>query len=308
MSKRSVVSSDKDSVVSPDKDSVVSPDKDSMVSPDKDSMVSPDKDSVVSPDKSSLRSLENTLISEATPAWLRLKALTGARIALGRTGVSLPTKDILEFRMAHARARDAVHTALDIKPLFKALVGKGFAPVTVASQAADRHTFLLRPDLGRRLSVASAQTLTSLRHDTQRPLPSLAFVVADGLSAQAIQGHALALLEALLLELPHVQDSAVVIATQARVALGDEVGEILGAELVVVLIGERPGLSAPDSMSAYLTWHPKVGRTDVERNCISNIRLEGLSYAESAQKLAWLIRQAKVLGKSGVELKEESAS
>ena len=99
-----------------------------------------------------------------------------------------------------------------------------------------------------------------------------------------------------------------VLATQARVALGDEIGEILGAEVVVVLIGERPGLSAPDSMSAYLTWHPKVGRTDVERNCLSNIRLEGLSYIEAAQKLAWLIRQAKVLGKSGVELKEESAS
>jgi ethanolamine ammonia-lyase small subunit len=139
-------------------------------------------------------------------------------------------------------------------------------------------------------------------------LPSLAFVIADGLSAQAIQTHALQLLETLRLQLPQIQESAVVIATQARVALGDEIGEILGAELVVVLIGERPGLSAPDSMSAYLTWHPKVGRTDVERNCISNIRLEGLAYAEAAQKLAWLIRQAKVLGKSGVELKEESES
>ncbi|MEI8400521.1 MAG: ethanolamine ammonia-lyase subunit EutC [Alcaligenaceae bacterium] len=258
------------------------------------------KRSVVSPDKA--------LISEATPAWLKLKELTGARIALGRTGVSLPTKDILEFRMAHARARDAVHTALEIEPLFKALVSKGFAPVTVASQAVDRHTFLLRPDLGRRLSVATAQTLTISSHDTKQPLPSLAFVIADGLSAQAIQAHALALLEALRLELPQVQEAAVVLATQARVALGDEIGEILGAELVVVLIGERPGLSAPDSMSAYLTWHPKVGRTDVERNCISNIRIEGLSYAEAAQKLAWLIKQAKVLGKSGVELKEESES
>jgi len=178
----------------------------------------------------------------------------------------------------------------------------------VASQAVDRHTFLLRPDLGRRLSVATAQTLTISSHDTKQPLPSLAFVIADGLSAQAIQAHALALLEALRLELPQVQEAAVVLATQARVALGDEIGEILGAELVVVLIGERPGLSAPDSMSAYLTWHPKVGRTDVERNCISNIRIEGLSYAEAAQKLAWLIKQAKVLGKSGVELKEESES
>ena len=263
---------------------------------------------ILSLERAPMPSPDNTLISEATPAWLKLKELTGARIALGRTGVSLPTKDILEFRMAHARARDAVHTALEIEPLFKGLASRGFAPITVASQAADRHTFLLRPDLGRRLSVDSSQTLTNLSNDTKQALPNLAFVIADGLSAQAIQRHALALLEALRIELPQVQEAAVVLATQARVALGDEIGEILGAELVVVLIGERPGLSAPDSMSAYLTWQPKLGRTDVERNCISNIRLEGLNYAEAAQKLAWLIRQAKVLGKSGVELKEESAS
>ena len=300
MSKRSVVSPNNASVATSDKTALVSPDKPIAASSNKAAVASPDNPSLVSPNKA--------LISEATPAWLKLKELTGARIALGRTGVSLPTKDVLEFRMAHARARDAVHTALDIEPLFKALVGKGFAPVTVATQAADRHTFLLRPDLGRRLSVDSAQTLTNLSNNTKQPLPSLAFVIADGLSAQAIQGHALALLEALRLELPQVQEATVVLATQARVALGDEIGEIFGAELVVVLIGERPGLSAPDSMSAYLTWHPKVGRTDVERNCLSNIRLEGLSYIEAAQKLAWLIRQAKVLGKSGVELKEESAS
>jgi ethanolamine ammonia-lyase small subunit len=269
---------------------------------------SPNKAALALPDNSSLVSSNKAFVSDATPAWLKLKELTGARIALGRTGVSLPTKDILEFRMAHARARDAVHTALEIEPLFKALVGKGFEPITVASQANDRHTFLLRPDLGRRLSVASAQTLTTLSQDAKRPLPSLAFVIADGLSAQAIQRHALQFLETLRLILPQVQEAAVVLATQARVALGDEIGEILGAELVVVLIGERPGLSAPDSMSAYLTWHPKVGRTDVERNCLSNIRLEGLNYAEAAQKLAWLIKQAKVLGKSGVELKEESES
>jgi len=279
-----------------------------VVSLEKASVASSDKALVVSSDQAPVLSPNKAFISEATPAWLKLKELTGARIALGRTGVSLPTKDILEFRMAHARARDAVHTALEIAPLLKGLASRGFAPITVASQAVDRHTFLLRPDLGRRLSVDSAQNLTNLSNDTKQPLPSLAFVIADGLSAQAIQTHALQLLEALRLELPQVQEAAVVLATQARVALGDEIGEILGAELVVVLIGERPGLSAPDSMSAYLTWHPKVGRTDVERNCISNIRLEGLSYTEAAQKLAWLIRQAKVLGKSGVDLKEESES
>ena len=295
-------------MASPNKASMVVPDKAPELSPDKAVVASIDNAPILSPERAPSPSPDNTLILEATPAWLKLKELTGARIALGRTGVSLPTKDILEFRMAHARARDAVHTALEIEPLLKGLANRGFAPITVASQAADRHTFLLRPDLGRRLSVESTQTLTSLRHNTQRLLPNLAFVIADGLSAQAIQRHALALLEALRLELPQVQEAAVAIATQARVALGDEIGEILGAELVVVLIGERPGLSAPDSMSAYLTWQPKVGRTDVERNCISNIRLEGLSYTEAAQKLAWLIRQAKLLGKSGVELKEESAS
>lgn len=287
---------------------MVVPDKAPELSPDKAVVASIDNAPILSPERAPMPSPDNTLISEATPAWLKLKELTAARIALGRTGVSLPTKDILEFRMAHARARDAVHTALEIEPLLKGLASRGFAPITVASQAADRHTFLLRPDLGRRLSVDSAQTLTNLSKDTKQALPNLAFVIADGLSAQAIQRHALALLEALRIELPQVQEAAVVLATQARVALGDEIGEILGAELVVVLIGERPGLSAPDSMSAYLTWQPKVGRTDVERNCISNIRLEGLNYAEAAQKLAWLIRQAKVLGKSGVELKEESAS
>ena len=290
------------------KHSVVSPEKASVASATKASVMSSDQASIASSTKAPVLSSNNTLISEATPAWLKLKELTSARIALGRTGVSLPTKDILEFRMAHARARDAVHTALEVEPLFKTLVSQGFAPVTVASQAIDRNTFLLRPDLGRRLSVASAHALTTLCQDAKRPLPSLAFVIADGLSAQAIQTHALQLLEALRLELPQVHEAAVVLATQARVALGDEIGEILGAEIVVVLIGERPGLSAPDSMSAYLTWHPKVGRTDVERNCISNIRFEGLRYAEAAQKLAWLIRQAKTLGKSGVELKEESVS
>ena len=295
-------------MVPPNNASMVSAGKASAVSHGNASLVSADKAALLSPDKAALASPNKAFISEATPAWLKLKELTGARIALGRTGVSLPTKDILEFRMAHARARDAVHTALEIEPLRMALVGKGFEPISVASQAVDRHTFLLRPDLGRRLSVDSAQTLTNLSNNTKQPLPSLAFVIADGLSAQAIQGHALAFLEALRLELPQVQEAAIVLATQARVALGDEVGEILGAELVVVLIGERPGLSAPDSMSAYLTWHPKVGRTDVERNCLSNIRLEGLSYIEAAQKLAWLIRQAKVLGKSGVELKEGSES
>jgi ethanolamine ammonia-lyase small subunit len=295
-------------MASPNKASMVVPDKAPELSPDKAVVASIDNAPILSPERAPMPSPDNTLISEATPAWLKLKELTAARIALGRTGVSLPTKDILEFRMAHARARDAVHTALEIEPLLKGLASRGFAPITVASQAADRHTFLLRPDLGRRLSVDSAQTLTNLSKDTKQALPNLAFVIADGLSAQAIQRHALALLEALRIELPQVQEAAVVLATQARVALGDEIGEILGAELVVVLIGERPGLSAPDSMSAYLTWQPKVGRTDVERNCISNIRLEGLNYAEAAQKLAWLIRQAKVLGKSGVELKEESAS
>ena len=243
---------------------------------------------------------------EATPAWSALKEFTRARIALGRTGVSLPTNELLEFRLAHARARDAVHEALDVEMLTQGLVHMGLDPIAVSSRAENREHYLLRPDLGRRLSDIGIRTLEeSVRKARVSPC-AIAFVVADGLSARAVQTHALPTLKALQALGSPLDTSAAIVATQARVALGDEIGEVLGAEIVVVLIGERPGLSAPDSMGIYMTWHPKVGRNDSERNCISNIRHEGLSYAGAAQKLAWLITQARVLCKTGVDLKEAS--
>jgi ethanolamine ammonia-lyase small subunit len=228
-----------------------------------------------------------------------------ARIALGRAGASLPTAEWLRFAEAHALARDAVHTALDVPALCAALQQHGFEPGIVASAAADRATYLRRPDLGRRLAPASAALLRS------QPL-GLVVVLADGLSARATQAHALPLLLALRSQLEAAGGgagesiSAVIVATQARVALGDEVGELLGARAVLVLIGERPGLSSPDSLGAYLTWAPRRGRSDAERNCVSNIRPEGQPPAQAAARLAWLLGAARRLGGTGVALKDES--
>jgi ethanolamine ammonia-lyase small subunit len=224
-----------------------------------------------------------------------------ARIALGRSGVSLPTAEWLRFAEAHALARDAVHTSLDVTALAAGLRHHGIEPAVVASAAADRATYLRRPDLGRRLCDADAALLMPASGD-------LAVVLADGLSARATQAHALPLLLALRAHLEAAGDSigAVVVATQARVALGDEVGERLGARAVLVLIGERPGLSSPDSLGAYLTWAPRVGRSDAERNCVSNIRPEGQPPAVAAARLAWLLGAARRLGATGVALKDES--
>jgi ethanolamine ammonia-lyase small subunit len=230
-------------------------------------------------------------VSEAPSRWLDLRRFTRARIALGRSGNALPTGAHLAFQAAHAAARDAVHAALDVDALQAALGGES---VIVASAAADRRDYLLRPDRGRRLAAGT-------RLD---PRPGcLAFVVCDGLCATAVQRHAapmLALVRA-------VCDGPVVIATQGRVGLGDAIGEALGAEAVCLLIGERPGLSSPDSMGAYLTWQPRAGRTDAERNCISNIRPDGLAIAEAARKLLWLIGEMRRLRLSGVALKDEEA-
>jgi ethanolamine ammonia-lyase small subunit len=242
-------------------------------------------------------------MSHVPDPWNSLRAHTMARIALGRAGASLPTTEWLRFAEAHALARDAVHTALDVLALCAGLQQHGFEPGVVASAAADRATYLRRPDLGRRLAHASAAQL--------RPQPpGLVVVLADGLSARATQVHALPLLLALRSQLEALGTgeaiAAVVVATQARVALGDEVGERLGARAVLVLIGERPGLSSPDSLGAYLTWAPRSGRSDAERNCVSNIRPEGQPPAQAAARLAWLLGAARRLGGTGVALKDES--
>lgn len=228
----------------------------------------------------------------APTLWRGLRRFTDARVGLGRSGTALPTAAHLDFQEAHARARDAVWSALDVPALATAID----RPVTlVHSNAPDRRTYLLRPDLGRRLVDG-----TALPHAPG----SIAFVIADGLCAIGVQRHAPSVLERLLpmLSLPA---GPIVIAEQARVALGDDIAERIGAAAVVVMIGERPGLSATDSLGLYITWAPRRGRTDAERNCISNIRPGGMSYDDAAAKTAWLLRAAQGFGATGVTLKDE---
>lgn len=238
--------------------------------------------------------------------WQRLQSLTNARVALGRAGVSLPTREVLRFGTAHAQARDAVHQALDVDLLAGELHADGFRTLAVHSQAADRATYLRRPDRGRSLDPACAKALAERGQSLWPTRPRLAIVVADGLSSLATRRHAPPFLATLLAYIPDLRSQPVIIASQARVALGDEIGHLLGAEQVVVLIGERPGLSSPDSLGLYLTAAPRPGLNDAQRNCISNVRPEGLSYADAARKLAYLIDGARRLGRTGVDLKDDS--
>jgi ethanolamine ammonia-lyase small subunit len=227
--------------------------------------------------------------------WQVLRGATRARVALGRAGDGLPTARELEFRAAHAAARDAVHTPLD-----PAVVRAGLPAVEVLevrSAAPDRTTYLQRPDLGRRLEEGTS--LPGGAYD-------LALVLADGLSPRAVHEHGPATVTAVLERLPDWSVAPVVLASQARVALGDEVGAALGARAVVVLVGERPGLSSADSLGLYLTWAPRPGRADSERNCISNVRPpHGLGYAQAADTLVALLGAARELGATGVALKDE---
>jgi ethanolamine ammonia-lyase small subunit len=234
--------------------------------------------------------------------WQALRRFTQARIALGRTGNSLPTEPLLAFNLSHAQARDAVHHPLDAQALHDALRAQGFASLDVHSAAPDREHYLRRPDLGRRLSDESRGTLAQFNGAQ----PDIVFVIADGLSAFAASRQAIPLLTEVRTKLADWQLAPVVVARQARVALGDEIGEILRAKFVAMLIGERPGLSSPDSLGIYLTYEPRVGRTDAERNCISNVRPEGLGYAAAAHKLHHLLTQARRLQLTGVGLKDDS--
>ncbi|MGA0602993.1 ethanolamine ammonia-lyase subunit EutC [Caulobacter sp. KR2-114] len=238
------------------------------------------------------------MAAEPTELALRLRRLTLARVGLGRSGASQTTADALAFALAHARARDAVHDALDAEALAEAFAVLGHAVIQVRSAAPDRRGYLLRPDLGRTLAADAVL-------DAAGPF-DLAVVAADGLSARAVQAHAAPLLAALAPRLEGLTLSPVVIAHQARVALGDAIGARLLARAVLVLIGERPGLSSPDSLGAYLTFDPREGRTDAERNCVSNIRPEGLGYEAAAVRLAWLVREALGRRLTGVGLKDES--
>jgi len=242
-----------------------------------------------------------------------LGRFTPARVGLRRTGNSLATAEILDFQLAHARARDAVHAALQPANLAAALRGLGWptpqSPVcALHSEAADRRTYLQRPDLGRRLDAASRDRLASLRGEDGSASYDLCIVVVDGLSALAIERHVYTLLGELSALLhnswPSIRVAQITIVEQGRVAVGDEVGMMLGAKLVVVLIGERPGLSSPDSLGAYITWNPRPRITDAQRNCISNIRHEGLSYKDAAARLAYYILEAHRLEQTGVALKD----
>jgi len=236
--------------------------------------------------------------------WETLRQFTAARIALGRTGSSLPTAELLKFGLAHAQARDAVHLPFASEELEIPLQQLGLSTLTVTSAAADRATYLCRPDLGRKLSTGSRDMLS---HHGDKPADVM-LVVADGLSSKAVHRQAVPLIAALLpyLHLLDLTLGPVVLAHQSRVALGDDIAEVMQAKAVVMLIGERPGLSSPDSLGIYMTWGPHIQRLESERNCISNVRPEGLDYPQAAFKLAWLLEQAFQRQLSGVNLKDES--
>jgi ethanolamine ammonia-lyase small subunit len=233
-----------------------------------------------------------------------LRELTPARVALGRAGASLPTAAMLDFTLAHARARDAVHAAFDVAAITSGLGDLGIEALAVHSRVENRQDYLRRPDLGRTLDPESQHLLAGRSGGACR----LAIVIGDGLSPTAVNAHAIHVVRSLIprLAAETIEIGHAVVATGARVALGDEIGAIIGAQMIVMLIGERPGLSAPDSLGAYLTFAPSPGVTDAERNCVSNIHGAGLGYEEAAFRIAWLIREGLGRGITGVALKDES--
>lgn len=259
---------------------------------------------------------ESTPIWSAEPTenpWRNLKMFTDARIALGRTGVSLPTQELLAFQLAHSKAKDAVHLPLDTQHLVSEL--QALTPtqpvLTLQSQANDRTTYLQRPDLGRTLSHVSQHTLQTVNTKHSEGY-DIAFAVVDGLSSTATQNNSVPFLKQLLEDIHNsnalkgISLAPICVVEQGRVAIGDHIGECLHAKMVIVLIGERPGLSSPDSLGLYLSWNPRSGLTDAQRNCISNIRPAGLRYAEASRRALYLIEESHRLKLSGVHLKDRS--
>ncbi|MGB1092224.1 MAG: ethanolamine ammonia-lyase subunit EutC [Oceanobacter sp.] len=248
--------------------------------------------------------------------WERLREFTDARIGLGRAGVSVPTKHLLAFQLAHAQAQDAVHSPMESEQLIDNLVQQPWCPsglpFLLHSQAESRAVYLQRPDLGRLLNSSSQQQLQDHHHpkQAQGEQYDLAIAIVDGLSARAIEDNALAFLSELIPALKSQPEpwsiAPLALIEQGRVAVGDQVGELLNARCVLVLVGERPGLSSPDSMGLYLTWAPQVGRTDAYRNCISNVRPAGLKYPEAVRKTLYLMDEARRRELSGVQLKDRS--
>lgn len=235
--------------------------------------------------------------------WDFLRRHTAARIALGRAGGSIPTRALLDFQLAHARARDAVQRDLDVEALVRQLDDLHGDVLQLDTAATDRPAFIQFPERGRTLSAQSSAMLDAL---TREHAFDAVFVLADGLSAAAVERHAPALLHAVLRKLDGWRIAPLCIVRQGRVAIGDEIGAALDAALSIVLIGERPGLSSPDSLGAYLTWAPQPGRSNAQRNCISNIRPEGLAYELAAHKLGYLMHEARRRKLSGVDLKEDA--
>jgi ethanolamine ammonia-lyase small subunit len=237
--------------------------------------------------------------------WTSLQSFTAARIALGRTGVSVPVRESLNFKLAHAFARDAVYSSLAVDALQNALGFFQLPVYALQSQARNRPEYLQRPDLGRRLNSTSHDSLKNLSPSL---LCDVALILADGLSATAINLHAIPVLKILIpsLQASGISLAPITVVEQGRVAISDEIGSILHARTAIILIGERPGLSSPDSMGAYLTYSPTIGLSDASRNCISNIRPEGLPYEAAAQKILYLIKESLRLKLSGVQLKESA--
>jgi ethanolamine ammonia-lyase small subunit len=247
--------------------------------------------------------------------WRDLRQFTDARIGLGRAGISLPTSEMLAFQLSHAQARDAVNFPLDINEMKAKLATVNAANARVLhlhSQAVDRVTYLQRPDLGRKLNEHSRQLLLDFVAEQQQSTQEkydLAIVVADGLSSLAVQKNAAPFIAELLSQLSvnkPLTFAPITLVEQGRVAIGDDIGELLNAQIVMVLIGERPGLSSPDSLGLYLTWEPKTGLNDSLRNCISNIRPAGLPYIDAARRAAYLLNEAKTLKLTGVNLKDRT--
>jgi ethanolamine ammonia-lyase small subunit len=271
-----------------------------------------------------------------TPSRTSPSLTTTARLSLGTHRGAVSTHEHLRFQLDHALARDAVHAELDVPLLQRGLHQRGLEGLALRSAVPDRKSFLLRPDLGRTLDPGSvtllkesvilseacrnassrdaqlkdpdaarpAHTAPSLSSEDSRSKGSILFLLADGLSALAVERHALPLLDATLPLLSSILHPQIPVVSNARVAIADPIGQLLGAQMTVLLIGERPGLSSPDSLGVYLTWDPRPGRTDAERNCISNIRAEGLSYAEAAHRIAHYIREAQRLHTTGIALKD----
>ncbi|WMN89312.1 ethanolamine ammonia-lyase subunit EutC [Vibrio parahaemolyticus] len=250
--------------------------------------------------------------------WDKLREFTSARIALGRSGNSVPTDELLSFQLDHAQAMDAVHCTLNVDSLvaqlsdsYSILKQTLEPPVVVTSKVTDRFMYLQRPDLGRQLDEASWNTLEAIGKEHNAEL-DLAIVIADGLSSVAIQNHALPVISRLVSLLSGDEEhqwnlAPIAVVKQGRVAVGDDVGECFNAKVVLVLIGERPGLTSPDSMGMYLTWGAKRGSKDSDRNCISNVRPQGLNYDDACQRAFYLLKEARRLQLSGVNLKDRSA-